>query len=355
MTSRERVAIALRRGIPDRVPIHDGYWDASVERWLGEGLPAEAAADRDALWDYFDTDLRQISIDPSFMFDEKVIDDDGRYVTKRVRDGGVFKYIKGTTATPGLISFPLKGRADWERLKHRLKPDPGRLPEDLDRRYRSYRDAGRFVVIVMHNPYEATWSKFGVTNLLESMKTEAGLVREVFEAVTDMNLAMCEEILGRGYEVDGGWIWGDIAYGRGLLFSLQLYRELLHPLHRKLAGFFRNRDLPVVYHTDGDAREAIPLLIEAGVTCLQPLEAKAGMDLLELKRQYGDCLAFMGNIDFEVISRGRADMLREIRTKVGLGKRGGGYVYHSDHSVPPKVSLETYKNVLELVREYGTY
>jgi uroporphyrinogen decarboxylase len=102
-------------------------------------------------------------------------------------------------------------------------------------------------------------------------------------------------------------------------------------------------------------RKVIPLLIEAGMTCLQPLEVKANMDLLELKREYGDRLAFMGGIDFEVIARGEAAMVEEIRTKVGLGKDGGGYIYHSDHSVPPKVSLEQYRRVLELAREYGRY
>lgn len=355
MTSRERVAIALERGVPDRVPIHDGYWDESIERWLGEGLPEEVAGDRDRLWDYFDTEIRQIPIDPSFMFEEEILADDGRYVTKRVSDGGVFKYIKGSTATPGLVSFPLKGRKEWAELKARLDPSPLRLPGDLRERYRKYRDDERFVVIVMHNPYEATWSKFGVTNLLESMKTDPDLVKDVFAAVTDMNLAMCEEILAGGYEVDGGWIWGDIAYGKGTLFSIEMYKELLHPFQKRLAGFFRERGLPVVYHTDGDVRKVIPLLIDAGMTCLQPLEAKANMNLLDLKREYGDRLAFMGNIDFEVIARGEAEMLEEIRIKVGLGKEGGGYIYHSDHSVPPKVSLDEYRRVLQLVCEYGRY
>jgi uroporphyrinogen decarboxylase len=355
VTSRERVAVALDRGIPDRVPIHDGYWDEAVERWLGEGLPEKAARDRDTLWDYFDTDIRTIPIDPSFLFEEKIINDDGRYVTKRVSDGAVFKYLKGSTATPGLVSFPLKGRREWAELRPRLSPSGERLPADLAARYRKYRQGERFVVIVMHNPYEATWSKFGVTNLLESMKVDPDLVREVFAAVTDMNLAMCEEVMAAGYEVDGGWIWGDIAYGKGTLFSIEMYKDLLQPFQKRLAGFFRERGLPVVYHTDGDVRKVIPLLIEAGITCLQPLEAKANMDLFELKREYGDRLAFMGNVDFEAICQGEARMVKEIRTKVGLGKEGGGYIYHSDHSVPPTVSLDDYKKVLQLVREYGRY
>jgi uroporphyrinogen-III decarboxylase len=106
-----------------------------------------------------------------------------------------------------------------------------------------------------------------------------------------------------------------------------------------LVGFFTERGLPVVYHSDGDLRRVMDLLIETGIRCLQPLEAKAGMDLLEMKRLYGDRLVFMGNIDFEAIARGDEEAEAEIELKVGRGKQGGGYIYHSDHSVPPKISL----------------
>jgi uroporphyrinogen decarboxylase len=45
----------------------------------------------------------------------------------------------------------------------------------------------------------------------------------------------------------------------------------------------------------------------------------------------------------------------EIKTKVSFAKQGGGYIYHSDHSVPDDVSFEQYKRVIELVHEYGKY
>ena len=47
MTSRERVKVVFEGGIPDRVPIHDGYWDDALQRWTSEGLPPEVAADKD--------------------------------------------------------------------------------------------------------------------------------------------------------------------------------------------------------------------------------------------------------------------------------------------------------------------
>jgi uroporphyrinogen-III decarboxylase len=123
-----------------------------------------------------------------------------------------------------------------------------------------------------------------------------------------------------------------------------------------MCDFFHARGLPVILHTDGRLWPLIPLLIEAGFDCLQPLEVKAGMDLVELKHLYGDRLAFMGGIDVRAMADpDPAAIEAEIARKIPVAKRGGGYIYHCDHSVPDNVSWEQYCRVMELVREYGTY
>ena len=45
----------------------------------------------------------------------------------------------------------------------------------------------------------------------------------------------------------------------------------------------------------------------------------------------------------------------EIASKIPIAMKGGGYIYHSDHSVPDNVSFEQYSRVIELVREHGKY
>jgi uroporphyrinogen decarboxylase len=101
--------------------------------------------------------------------------------------------------------------------------------------------------------------------------------------------------------------------------------------------------------------EAVPELIDAGFDCLQPLEVKAGMDLVGLKRNYGDRLSFMGGIDVRTMRAEPNVIEEEIRAKIPEAKKGGGYIYHSDHSVPDDISFEQYRRVLELVAHYGSY
>jgi uroporphyrinogen decarboxylase len=125
---------------------------------------------------------------------------------------------------------------------------------------------------------------------------------------------------------------------------------------RKLFDYFRSEGIPVILHSCGQVTDLIPFFIEDGLTCLQPLEVKAGMDLVKLKEAYGDKLAFMGGIDVRAMADPDPSVIEEeIRSKIPEARKGGGYIYHSDHSVPNDVSFKQYERVIELVRRYGTF
>jgi len=73
-----------------------------------------------------------------------------------------------------------------------------------------------------------------------------------------------------------------------------------------------------------------------------------------LKKEYGDVLAFMGGIDVRKMAHPDPAVIEEeIRSKITFAKKGGGYIYHSDHSVPDDVSFERFKFIRELVLKYG--
>jgi len=45
----------------------------------------------------------------------------------------------------------------------------------------------------------------------------------------------------------------------------------------------------------------------------------------------------------------------EIREKITFAKKGGGYIYHSDHSVPDDVSFSRYHLIRDLILRHGSY
>lgn len=177
------------------------------------------------------------------------------------------------------------------------------------------------------------------------MKPDARLAIQMYEIMKE-----------GGFEFDGAWLFCDLGYRNGLLFSPYHFEEQLRPTFRYLFNYFKGEGMPVILHSCGCVKKLIPYFIKDGLACLQPIEVKAGMNLIELKKDFGDKLAFMGGIDVRAMADPDPSIIGdEIKTKISLAKKRGGYIYHSDHSVPNNVSLEQYQRVIELVQKYGSY
>jgi uroporphyrinogen decarboxylase len=181
-------------------------------------------------------------------------------------------------------------------------------------------------------------------------------VQEMFESNAYLVTKGAGELLKKGFQFDAAFVYDDLGYRNGLLFSPEMYRKCLKPYHKKIIDFFHEHNKPVILHSCGNVTEAVDDLIEAGFDCLQPLEVKAGMDMVGLKKKYGDRLSFMGGIDVRTMKNPDPLVIEEeIKTKITEAKKQGGYIYHSDHSVPDDISFQQYCRVMELVKQYGSY
>jgi len=176
------------------------------------------------------------------------------------------------------------------------------------------------------------------------------------QAQAALALRMMEQLLAEGLRPDGVLFSSDLCYRNGMLFSPAAYRTHMRHFHREMADLLHAHGLLLILHCDGDVREFIPLLIEAGFDCIEPLEARCGNDVRELKPLYGDRISFFGNISMDVLATGdRAAIRHEVISKIEAAKVGGGYIHQSDHSVPPTVSWDDYRYWMELAREVGGY
>jgi len=352
MTSRERVQLALNHQEPDRVPILDAPWDAAVSRWSREGLPQDVPVE-----DFFGYDIVSFGADLSPMFPVKVLEKTETFIVETTPEGGVRKNFRDFSTTPEVIECPIKAKDDWEKIAERLRPDYTRVDWVTGRyKCRRAREDGKFVTYNAPMGYDCFQSYMRSEELLVAMVTETEWVREMFRTHAELLIKTAEMMMENGFEFDGAFLFNDMGYRNTSLFSPKTYRETLFETDKMVFEFFHSRGLPVMLHSCGCVKGLIPQLIEAGLDCLQPLEVKAGMDLIELKKLYGDKLAFMGGIDARAISNPDPNVIEEeIRTKFEVAKKGGGYIYHTDHSVPKDVSFEQYKRVMALVAKYGAY
>ena len=351
MNSRERISAIMDFGVPDRVGMFDWFWPGTTERWQREGLPEGVNLQK-----HFGLDLVQVGYDQSFRFDRRVVEEDDETYVEQNEFGMKQRLWKGTwSGAPHQLDTLIKTRGDWEKHKDRFLPTADRVPDDVAQTTGRLHDEGYYVTYWYLEPFELTWRFFGFKETLLLMAVDPELTTALFEACADQVIGCYEAAIAKGAEFDGNFAGGDIAGRNGPLFSPKLYRELLMPHHRRIFSYFNERGLPTLYHGDGDNRLVLEDLIEAGVRALHPLEAKAGMDLRELKRKVHGRLVLFGGIDVRALGGTKEEVEREIRSKVPVAMAGGGYIYCVDHSVAPTVSLENYEYALSLIREVGAY
>ncbi|MCD6291144.1 MAG: hypothetical protein J7M34_11625 [Anaerolineae bacterium] len=366
-TPRDRIRTLLSFQEPDRIGLADAFWVDTLARWREEGLPADVDPS-----DYFGFDFDSLFLDASLRLPERLLEETEEYTIREDKHGFVAKQWKGRAGALGYLDHSVKTREDWARLKHRLAVDFGGTSrihyvsyfepfvtypswEEIAGYYRELRRRERFILLHVYGPFEATWRKHGFEATLMDIAADPGFIADMARAHVDLIIGTLDKAREYGIEPDGLFLVEDLGMTTGPLFSPRSYEEILFPEHRRLGDYLRSRGIYYFMHSDGNIRTLIPRLIEAGIQVLQPLEAKAGLDVRDLKREYGRDLAFMGNISVRKMSASRKDLEEEIRSKLEVAKRGGGYIYHSDHSVPPTVSFANYVYLMELLHEYGRY
>lgn len=352
LSSRERTWLALHHREGDRVGMWDGFWSTTLARWRGEGMPHGVMPD-----ELFGFDIVEIRPDTSLRLPRVVIEDADEYSIVRDQNGTTLKNWKTSTSTPGWLDHIIKTRVDWEEYRGRAQWNSDRVDYPaVEAKYCAARRRDKFIIYSGALSWDATLPLIGAETMLYAMVDDPAWVADMYQVMADLYLAGAEELLGAGYEFDGAWVYNDMAYRSGPFFSPRAYRELFLPHDRRVCDFFKARKIPVILHSCGNVTSLVPRLIEAGYACLQPLEVKAGVDMLALKRQYGDVLAFMGGIDVRAMDDpDPAAIELEISTKLPAMKAGGGYIYFSDHSVPDSVSFKQYCRVMDLVMQYGSY
>ncbi len=360
LTSRERVARVLAGEIPDQVPMFDSYWIPTIERWQREGMPTGVSAHS-----FFGTeDIVRIGGDYSMQFPERVLEEATHSRLYWDTDGALRRDLHVEEGwTSQWLEFTIKTRDDWARYRELMAFSPSRLPESAIESYRRARAADRFICYTAHACFHPTWMRIGMEQMLMLMLDDPDFIHTLFADHVQLVIDIYEGFVERGLAFDGAFMADDLGYQVAPLISPKLYRELVYPHHKRLCDRFAEDGLKTILHSDGNITPLIPHFLDAGFAGLHPLEAKAGLDVRELKPRYGRQLVLIGNIDVRKLVRSRGESEAELRArieaeigeKISAAKEGGGYIYHSDHSVPNDVSLEAYAYAIEMVKRYGAY
>jgi uroporphyrinogen decarboxylase len=226
-------------------------------------------------------------------------------------------------------------------------PDPldARFFEDIPARIASFGDRYRLFCLGF-SLFERAWTLRGLEPLYMDFIENPGFVHELFEAITDYNIAQVEKALG--YDIDAVYFGDDWGQQHGLLMGYDLWKEFIHPHIKRMYGVVRDAGKTVFIHSCGDVDELFDDLIDIGLRVFNPFQPEV-MDVGALMRQYRGRLAFWGGVSTQrTMPYGTPEDVRaEVRRMCDLG-RGGGYILSPSHALEGDVPLE---NLLALIDE----
>jgi len=352
MTTHERMKRMYEHREADRVPVTDSPWGATIQRWHREGMPRDTS-----YTDFFGLDkIVGISVDNSPRYPVEVLEETADYRITTTSWGATLKNWKHTGGVPEFLDFTVKDPDAWAEAKARMQPTRDRINwETLKRNYKRWREEGVWIVGHFWFGFDVAHSwTVGTERLLMAMVTQPEWVTDMFNHFLDVDIALFDMIWDAGYHFDEINWPDDMGYKHNQFFSLNMYRELLKPVHKRAADWAHQKGVKVRLHSCGDVNPFIPDLIEIGIDMLNPLEVKAGMDPVALKDQYGDRLGFHGGIN-AVLYDHPERLWEEMKKVIPVMKENGGYILSSDHSVPQTVSLEDFKRFVDLGKELGSY
>jgi uroporphyrinogen decarboxylase len=365
----ERMSKALRHQEPDRVPISDFFWGSFVRRWRQDlSLPESAEP-----YTYYDLDwvVTNPNLDPHIRQFQTIREDDEEVVVKTGFGATLRKRFD--YPMPEFAGFDVD---TIEKLQAFQFDDP------CDRR--RYFEAGDNQIagvgdgFVRNSPawietVRSWYPNFPVYGSV--LECSECLTRLVGQANTLLWMGMCPDELGECINrmgqfylectkaqiaaadglLDGFVICGDVAYTKTMLFNPSYWRKYFKPWVNAMVEECHKNNLPVIYHGCGNVELIFEDFIEIGVDAYNPLEVKAGLDAVALKKKYGRKIGYCGNNNIQVWESGDREFIkRDILRKLNAAK-GGGFIFQSDHSVSSSVSGQTYDYIVKLVREYGRY
>lgn len=346
---------------PDMIPIQDlFFWEEFIDNWR-----KYFNLDKDTnIFKYYDFDIVACTpnIDPHIN-NVKEIEKTENYVIYRGGFGSTLK-LDFSQPVPNFVKYAVKDIKDLEKFEFEDPYDNRRynnsfaVPDGYNMELPFYEQLNNYKddFCVFGNICEARetiWRVIGLENELTAVLDYPEELKKFAERAADFNIELGKRQL-ENENISGIIIYGDIGYKSGLLMSPKSWKEIYYQPLKKICSELKKYNKPLIYHTDGNYLAVMEDLIEIGIDALHPNEAKAGIDVVKLREEYKNKIAFLGNIDAsKTLCGSRDDIRKELLYKLKAAN-GGGYIPGGD-DIPSSVTPENYDYYINLLKEFRKY
>jgi uroporphyrinogen-III decarboxylase len=355
MNTRERFVNVLTGKPVDRVPFMKVFGGANqvLPRWEANypGLSKEIDQICQFEGRHRGWDTTRVNFDLSCVGTWEIIAEDETSRTARRPDGLVKIFVKGSNFHHQTIEFPVKCRADWDRIKAEfLDPDdPARFPADWEGKVEEYRGRDWPLQLTHRGVYGFPRVLMGDEALAFAFYDDPAMVHDIMDTYTDFAIRLWEKMTP---DVDFDLIecWEDMCSKNGSIISPAMFREFMAPNYRRIRAFANAHDIPIVLvDSDGNIEKLAELMLEAGVNAMYPYEILASNDLDEARERLPG-MAAIGGLKKEAMAEGDEAVEFEMERAARLIRKGK-FIPGPDHFVQSHTSWPQYRDFMARLRE----
>jgi hypothetical protein len=378
MTPKERIILAFRNEVPDRVPISPELWDVIPIRVSGRPFYEFSGTSfgRIPLWKaqldayrYFGCEA-WIPIEPGPSEKQKrIVESRSRFLndelietmlTYRTRRG-ILTEVKHSCFDYDLwsVSPPVEDVfRDYPVIEEYFFEDPEVLDyRIIEKAYEETGDWGICEGTVGNTFFEflTIFRRGGAVQVIFDLNDHPaffeGLQKRYIGYLTGIAEQICLKTRVEGLFLNCGSATLKVI-------SPELFRKWDIPLVKALAEVAKRHGRVFHYHLHGMGRALLDDLVIAGITMICPLEDPPRGDfyLREVKQRFGTRLALKGGIDpFFLRDASDVEVEKKIAQCIEDAAAGGGYTLASGDGVLKETSFERIAALVPLAEKFGRY
>ncbi len=321
--SKERYLRAVARRNEGEIPFQENQVDiVHVNRLLGRDYPLSMRSYEISFEDQLELTL-QLGNDMVYVTSLWEL---GRKVT--IDDNGRKHYVDGLIKNPKTLQGMM------------VEPDLGEFERRIDGILACTAENRLGVIVGVNHPPKLVTVAMGYQDYMIALFDDPEFIREFQERCAAYTRRELDMVLSK--PIDVVQIPADICMNSGPMYSMDVLETYEFPHLRYAIQRSKDAGKVTILHVDGCIADLMPNFIEMGVDILNPIEPSDKQDIVSLKRQYGDRVAFQGNLD---VSSVLAVMTPEgVREKSDVLVRamapGGGFVLASSHDIGANIPWE---------------
>lgn len=281
----------------------------------------------------------------------RVIEETEEYIISIDEMGKTMKLIKGFATIALPLDYPVTDMDSWLRVKHWFTFNEQRIDWDQVEQAKKQQQQGGLVLASIPGGFDFPRQLMGEERICMCYYDDPELMQDIMNTVSETAYQVLNRISDHVI-IDNLCVHEDMAGKSGSLIGPNLIKEYILPYYRKTWDMLSSKGTKLFSQdSDGNMNSVVDAFLDSGVNIMYPAEPGANMDIVQLRKKYGQALSFKGGLNKYTLQKDKKTIRDELEYKFQPLMQEGGNVFGLDHRIPNGTPIELYRYYVDTARE----